>query len=392
MGESDCKQIPRDLPAPPATGLYVHVPWCAAKCRYCDFYSLPLDIDLARAFGRALRQEWDLRQDELAEAPRSLFVGGGTPTALPADVLESVLALLAPRAGADTEFTVEANPGTIDAETADRLARFGVTRVSLGAQSFRAEELCALGRRHTPQQTRQSVEHLRSAGIENLSLDLMYGIPGQDAPSWRDTLGEALALQPRHLSCYALSFEPGTPLEADRRAGRVRPMDDAEQERCYRLAIEAAAGAGLTHYELSNFALPGRECRHNLLYWRNRPYVGLGPGATSYDGGTRRTTRPDLPGYLACLAEGTRAPVDQECLTGRARMAETLMLGLRLIEGVSRKEFAARFGCDPADVFPRTIRRYLSQGALQLTSGHLRTAPTALFVSDSILADLLAEA
>jgi oxygen-independent coproporphyrinogen-3 oxidase len=267
-----------------------------------------------------------------------------------------------------------------------------VNRVSLGVQSFHVRELALLGRRHSPEQARQAAAALRSAGIGNLSVDLIYGIPGQTLASWRDSLRQAVDLGAEHLSSYALNLEPGTPLGRAAEAGRVRPADEQLQKDCYEAAIDLARAAGLEHYEISNFARPGRRCRHNLTYWRNEPYLGLGPAAASYVAGVRRTNRPDLAAYLQAIEAGLPPPADSEKLVGRAAMAETVMLGLRLIEGLDRAAFAQRFGQDMASVFPRTVARYAEQGALIVTERHVRLEAGVLFVSDTILADFLAEA
>ncbi|OQB87092.1 MAG: Oxygen-independent coproporphyrinogen-III oxidase 1 [Planctomycetes bacterium ADurb.Bin126] len=392
MCPDSCKKKPAEvLPAPAAAALYVHVPFCRAKCRYCDFYSLVAEPSLARRYVRALRREWARHRERLARPLTSTFVGGGTPSAIPIELLDDLLALTGELCDTHGEFTVEINPGTVDASLADLLVRRGVNRVSIGAQSFDPGELRLLGRIHDAGQTGSTVRLVRDRGIENFGLDLIYGIPGQDVSSWRRTLGQALDLGIAHLSCYALSFEPGTPLEDDLRAGRVREVDESVQRECYELAIDLARQAGLEHYEISNFARPGRQCVHNLTYWHNRPYLGLGPGAASYLDGQRRTNVPDLAAYLAAVEAGLSPPATDECLVGKRHQAETLMLELRLIEGVDRRAFASRFGVDVVEAFSSTISRYAAQGAVVVTPDRVRLSRRALFVADTILADLLAE-
>jgi oxygen-independent coproporphyrinogen III oxidase len=294
--------------------------------------------------------------------------------------------------GPATEFTVEANPGTVTAETAGLLAECGVNRVALGVQSFQAEELRTLGRIHTAEDVAGAIHVLRAAGIENVGLDLIYGIPGQSADSWRRSVESALALSPAHLSAYALSFEEGTPLHGDLQDGRVRAMDESLQKECYHAAIETARLAGLEQYEISNFARDGRQCRHNLTYWHNLPYVGVGPGAAGYAGGIRRTNAPDLDGYCKAVRAGREPPATRERLPGRVTLAETLMLGLRLAEGVERAAVEARFGVDVADAFPESLARHVELGTLEITPSRLRIPTPSLFVSDAVLADIVAEA
>jgi len=387
-----CKGNRRDISPGQAAALYVHVPFCRSKCRYCDFYSRPADAALAGQYVRAARAELASRADRLRAPLASIYVGGGTPTALGPAELGELLSAAAPFADARTEFTVETNPGTVDPAVAEVLAAAGVNRVAMGAQSFLARELAVLGRTHRPADVGAALARLRAAGLENVGLDLIYGIPGQGLRTWRASLTAALDLGVRHLSCYALSFEPGTPLQADLAAGRVAEMDESLQRACYDAAIDAAARAGLGHYEVSNFAAAGSRCRHNLTYWRNEPYLGIGPAAASFLDGARSTNAADLEGYLEAWRRGQPPPARQERLTGRAAMAEALMLGLRLTEGVERGEFAARYGQDPVAAFPGSLRRYEQMGAVEVTPDRVRIATGAMFVSDAILAEVLAEA
>jgi oxygen-independent coproporphyrinogen-3 oxidase len=387
-----CKKNRNEVSGSQAGALYIHVPFCAAKCRYCDFYSLATGQSEAGKFLWALAAEMRSQAPRLRNPLASVFVGGGTPTSIGQAGLEELLAIPADWIGCDTEFSVEANPGTVDGQGVETLIRAGVNRVNLGVQSFRADELKNLGRIHSPQQARDAFNMLRQAGLQNIGLDLIYGIPGQSLQSWRASVAEALDLGPQHLSCYGLTFEDNTPLWKDLQAGLVEEMDEAEQEACWRHAISAAADAGLEHYEISNFAKGGRQCRHNLTYWQNMPYIGLGPGAASYLGGVRRTNDPDLAAYVRALLSGQAAPASQEQLTGRRAMAETVMLALRLTQGLDLQAFEDRYGQDVRQVFPRNISRYIQTGALEVQARHLRIPASALFVSNEILADILAEA
>lgn len=374
-----------------ARALYVHVPFCLAKCRYCDFYSRPIDASSAQGFVNAVAAELGLRRDALQPPLESIYVGGGTPSSLEPAMLGRLLGLLSPLAGPDTEFTVEANPGVLDADRAAAMAAAGVNRVSLGAQSFQQAELELLGRLHRVQEVPTAVALLRGAGITNLCLDLIYGIPGQTPESWGDSLERVIELDVQHVSCYALSFEGGTPLHRQLSEGLVAAMPDELQEQCYRTAIDRLGRAGFEHYEISNWAKPGKWSRHNCTYWRNLPYLGLGPAAASYVGGVRWVNQPDLEAYVAALSSGSLPPAEREKLENRPQMAETLMLGLRLLEGVDRAEFASRFGLDPLDAFPHSLSNHRGLGTVIITDTHLRLSDRALFVSDSVLADIIAE-
>ena len=395
MLSESCKEK-YDLSDGPARSLYVHVPFCRAKCRYCDFYSLPREEGLAGRYVRAVQAELALRRGELAVPLETIFVGGGTPTSLDLPLLRELLSTLQSaidhrQSAIGVEFSVEANPGTLTEKGTALLRECGVTRVNLGVQSLWDAELAVLGRIHSAAEAIEAVALLRQAGFERPGLDLIYGIPGQTLGSWQDSLTAALDLRPGHLSCYALSFEPETPLLHDLQAARVKPMDDGLQRECYCLAIDLAASAGLEHYEISNFAAPSMRCRHNIVYWRNQPYLGLGPAAVSYVGGVRRKNEPDLGKYLQALESGCLPPTECERVTGRMAMAETMMLGLRMIEGVDRSAFARRFGRDPVTAFPASLERHRRIGSLLVNDQAIRIARPYLFVSDTILADLIAE-
>ena len=384
------KEKQSELIAPEA--LYLHVPFCLAKCRYCDFYSVKAGPGQMASYARCAAKELQTHADGLKKPLKSVFFGGGTPTALDLPLLAGLIETIAPMTDAATEFSVEGNPGALTRKTAQILLRGGVNRVNLGVQSFDDSELKLLGRIHDGRSAGESFAMLRDAGVKNLGLDMIYGIPGQSLQTWEKSLKTALALGPEHLSCYGLSYESGTELFADRLAGKITEMDERLQERCYRLAIEMAAAAGLEHYEISNFALPGRRCRHNLTYWHNQPYLGIGPGATSYVGLVRRRNFPNIERYVQAIDAGNEPPGESETLRGRQLMAETLMLGLRLVEGVDRRVFGERFGQDPLEAFKQSTSRYIAQGALIASPTHLRLASEALFVADTILADILAEA
>lgn len=375
----------------PTRALYVHVPFCQAKCRYCDFYSQCLDPALAARYVQAVAKEMAMHRRVLAGELDTIFIGGGTPTVLGPNLLGELLSVVAPLAGADAEFSVEANPGTLDDRILETAVRHGVNRVNLGVQSFQDDELAVLGRIHDSATAVRAVLALRQAGLRNVGLDLIYGLPGQDMKSWQASLRQAIDLGIDHLSCYALSFEPGTPLWQVLQAGAIREMDESLQKDCYYAAIAAAEAAGLRHYEISNFAAEGRRCRHNLTYWHNESYLGLGPAAASYIGGMRRVNQPSTAAYLSSLERNEIPPCEQEHLEGRRLMAETAMLGLRLTAGLDRDEFAARFSQDVTDAFPQSIKRYHQAGALELTPRSLRIPKQYLFVADTILADMIEE-
>ena len=376
-----------------AASLYVHVPFCRAKCRYCGFYSVTdLRGALPDAWLAALEAELALRRGALALPLETIYVGGGTPTSLGPARLARLGETLAGLLAAGGEWSIEANPATVDAATAAALAAMGVNRVTLGAQSFQDRLLRDLGRLHRPHEVGQALQRIREEGIDNVGIDLIYGIPGQDLQDFAADLDAALALDVQHVSVYALSFDEGTPMTEALAAGQVSPVPDERQEEMYDLAVQRLTQAGLEQYELSNFALAGRRSRHNQVYWRNEPYLGLGPGAASYLGSVRSKTREDLTEYLKALSRGDLPPESgRERLEGRQAAAEAAMLGLRLTEGIDRQAFVERWGVDPAAAFARAVERHRATGALEVTPDRLRLGRTAYFVADAVLADIVAE-
>lgn len=374
-----------------AGALYVHVPLCRRKCRYCDFFSCDSGSTPPASVVDALLWELQIHENVLKSPLDSIFVGGGTPTILEADNLRRLLEGVACLAGPRTEFTVEANPDSLTEEVAAVLASAGANRVSVGVQSLADVELAALGRLHNAAQVETAVNLLRANGLANFSLDLIYGIPGQSLDSWRRTLGAAIDLAPRHVSCYALSFEDGTALHDDLHAGRVEEMPDDMQQSCYRSAVEMLAAAGLERYEISNFCVDGARCVHNMTYWRNMPYLGVGPSAASYIAGVRRTNWRDIHSWLGAVQNRHACPCDSETLDWPMNMAETLMLSLRLCDGVERRSMIERFGADPVETFPQSIGKYAGMGLL-IVDDRLRLAPDAFFLSNSVLADIIHEA
>jgi len=353
--------LPAATPAPPLAaplvdpnlfGVYLHVPFCLTRCHYCDFVTYTGMEGLRRPYAAALGEEAAMVAAGLGpELPEvtSVFVGGGTPTLLPPGDLGRLLArlreLLVFAAGA--EVTVEANPETVDDAMAEGLAAAGVTRVSMGAQSFDDRVLAALGRVHDAARVSTAVATLRAAGVPALNLDLIYGGPGEDAGSWAATLEAALALEPEHLSAYALTIEPATKFGRLVAAGRMaEPGEDDLADR-YDTACAALAGAGYAHYEVSNWARPTHASRHNLTYWRRGRYLGLGAGAHEFDGTTRRWNVAGVPAYLEAV-NGHRRPTEgQERLDPDQARFEALALRLRTVDGLGPDE-ARALGVDPA--------------------------------------------
>jgi oxygen-independent coproporphyrinogen-3 oxidase len=311
------------------SGVYVHIPFCASRCDYCDFATWTDRTHLADAYVDACVR--DVRQRELAPVD-TVFFGGGTPSLLAAEQLTSILDAI-PRAS-DAEVTVECNPDSVDLDKLHAYAHAGVNRLSFGVQSMRLHVLAALGRTHDPDNVARAVDAARSAGIDRYNLDLIYGTPGESIDDWVATLDAALALGPGHVSAYALTVEAGTPLGKAVVAGERAAPDDDDQAVKYELADDRLTAAGLPWYEISNWARPGEECRHNLLYWQGGDYVAIGCAAHGSTGGRRCWNVRTPERYVEAVTTGRSAEAGDETLTPTARIAETAMLALRTSGGI----------------------------------------------------------
>ena len=371
-------------------GLYIHIPFCVRKCRYCDFCSVPAaDERLRTRFLQALDAE--LGSLPQGFAPQTIFIGGGTPTFLSAAELRQLFDSVKRRVdvGSVTEWSCEANPGTLDREKATLLREAGVNRASLGVQSFDPSNLAFLGRIHSSTEAKDAYPLLRDAGFENINVDLMYGIPGSSREILERDLALIENLDPEHVACYCLMFEKGTELTRLRDAGAVAEVDDDEELDQYRLIRETLGRVGYRHYEISNFAKPGYECQHNLLYWSGGDYIGCGPAAHSHWDGLRYGNVSNVEFYCEAILAG-KSPRDfEEKLEPEAKARETLIMGLRRLEGVSRREFREKTGFDYRALRGSEIDSLVSMGLLEERDGFLRLTEKSLFVSDAVFRELV---
>jgi oxygen-independent coproporphyrinogen-3 oxidase len=358
--------------------LYVHLPFCAHRCGYCDFVTVAGRRSGHAAYVGALLAELELEGAVLAPDLATVYLGGGTPTFTEPAALERLLSALP----AADELTVEANPETVTPELARLLRDAGVTRVSLGAQSFQPELLAVLERRAGAGAVRRAFYHLRGASIDNISLDLVYGIPGQSASALARDLEEAVALAPEHLSCYELEAKPGT--RFTHAWGEELARQAESMEGYFELVVETLAGAGYRWYETANFCLEGRQARHNLAYWQGRDYLGIGIGAVSTVGGARWRNRPGLAAYVRALAARERPPRDVEELSHETRRRERLMLGLRLDEPLSLAGLEGAFDAD-------AIGRLERLGLLERRGDALVLTQRGRFLGGGATVELLAE-
>ena len=376
----------------PAPGVYVHIPFCEKKCGYCDFnvYSGYKAESQAR-YVDALCEEIRRRAD--GQTILTIFIGGGTPTLLPAESLGRILSEL--RAGfavpEGVEITVEANPNDATPEKLSALKEFGVNRLSFGVQTFDDGLLKQIDRVHSARQAVDALQMARAAGFENLSLDLMFGLPRQTLKGWDATLEKALSLNVPHLSMYGLMVEEGTAFWARRERGKLPLPEHDTEAAMFGLAQERAEAAGLRRYELSNYALPGFESKHNSLYWRNDPYFGFGAGAWSYLGGVRARNVKKPPEYALKVRE-MGWPVDlgeREELTPAEVMGETAMLALRTVKGLDLMGFAERFGVRPETRFEEAIEKTVALGLCELTETHLRLTQRGTFLASDAMAEFV---
>ncbi len=384
------------------TGVYLHIPFCRARCSYCDFNTYVGLDDLFEPYTRALEQEIRLsakasaqvRGAEGANASSSpqkahtLFFGGGTPSLLsPAQLGRLIHACRETfDMPANVEITVECNPGTVTREYLRELREQGVNRLSFGAQSAQPDELKLLGREHDWPQVVAAIQNARAAGFDNLNFDLIFGLPWQSLDAWKRTVQAALLLAPDHISLYALTIEIGTPMYDWTRRGEAPFPDPDLAADMYDHAEDVLGGAGFGHYEISNWCKPGRECAHNLIYWRNEPYYGLGAGAHGSTIARRRWNVKRPADYVNRIEHGESAEMNHEDIDARTSRGETMMLGLRLLnEGVSQARFAERYGAPPAHFYARELDEAVGKGLLEVTSDCIRLTEQGHFVSNQAL-------
>ncbi len=369
---------------------YIHVPFCVHRCGYCDFTVVAGRDDLMGAYLAAL--ELELKRELKEPHPvQTLFLGGGTPTHLPPHYLQQLLELLQHWLPVEPagELSVEANPASFDRVRMDVLYAAGVHRISLGVQSFQTDELQVLERDHKPRDVLEVVANLRLTGFDNISIDLIYGVPGQSYADWEHNLSTTIALSPQHVSTYGLTFEKGTTYWGRLLRGDLQRADEELERSMYGLAMQRLPEHGFAQYELSNYAQPGRACQHNQVYWRAEPYFGFGPGAASFDGQSRQMRHRSVTNWMRRTLAGESGIMETELLTPELRKREAVMLGLRQTAGILMSEYAAIFGTSIRGLAPEAYDRFLSVGWLEETNGHLRLTPEGRFVADTVMSEFL---
>jgi oxygen-independent coproporphyrinogen-3 oxidase len=373
-------------------GIYIHIPFCVQKCRYCDFYSVT-DASLREPFVVALVREIE-GATVFPDPPDTLYFGGGTPSVLEPDAIFKVLEAARRRFSLleEVEVTLEVNPGTV---TRDRLRAYrdaGVNRLNIGVQSFDDGILSFLGRCHSGLEARQAITWAREAGFENVGLDLIYGVPDQTLENWWEALEAGRAFSPEHFSCYMLTYEPGTPLDRLRVSGSIEPMGDDSAAAFFDTTLGVLANAGYEHYEISNFARhPDLRSRHNQKYWDHTPYLGFGPAAHSFSGSERRWNISDVSAYIERVEAGESPTGDTEKLTPEQVMVETVYLGLRTGDGIDLVRFEKNFGTSFEDLFDAQVKLLREEGLLTLSAGRCALTRRGMRFHDFITARFVDE-
>ncbi len=377
--------------------LYLHIPFCHTRCYYCDFNTYAGLLPLREPYVRALLHEIELAGTkarptaDTRRRSRSIFFGGGTPSLLTPEQIARLLqtCFASFDVDADAEITMEANPGTLSEEQLVAIRQAGINRLSMGAQSFDAQLLQTLGRIHTPEEIAQAVQWARAAGFHSISLDLMFGLPGQSMQHWRETLERALELRPEHLSMYSLIVEEGTPFFDWAQQGKITPGEEDLCADMYEYADERLQAAGYLNYEISNWSLPGHHSRHNLTYWHNLPFIGMGAGAYSSFGGRRFSNEREPAQYIKRLKAQQLPEVDSEPIEPAQAMAETGFLALRTAPGLHLPTFEQRFGIPFTQFVGDRLRTVNEAGLLEYEDGWLRLSARGRLLGNSVFMQLL---
>lgn len=377
------------------TGLYIHIPFCKSRCIYCSFCSIT-QREMMSQYMKALKKEMYCRRNELPSGKQltTIYIGGGTPSVLTpvmlAQVFKNIDTHFLGKKGWTSvqEITIECNPDDITQELAKLIKQLGVNRVSLGVQTFNNQRLRFLARRHNDRQVIDAVRWLKQAGIDNISIDLIYGFPQQTEDDWAHDIRQALSLQVPHISAYSLTYEEGTPLWRMRDTGKVKDIDEQQYRKLFYMLIDNLKDAGYEHYEISNFALPGKQSRHNSSYWHDIPYIGIGAAAHSYDMKSRRWNTNDVKAYIAkTLTDNT--PYETEIIDDNTHFNDLITTMLRTKKGLSLKKITESFPQSFLNDLLNEAQPWIEQKLLVTDNNHLHLTREALFISDRIMSDLV---
>lgn len=370
-------------------GLYVHIPFCIKKCNYCDFNSFET-LELIPEYLVALKKEISNLKNS-GYVAKTVYIGGGTPTVLTNSQLFSLLNDLHKNIyiANDAEITIEANPGTLTKEKLHLLKTLGVNRLSIGLQAYQNLMLKIMGRIHTVEDFENNFKAARDVGFDNINVDLIFGLPDQRLEDFKETIKRVLALSPEHISCYSLSVEEGTRFYQWQKEGKLCLPSDDEERKMYYEAIETLTHVGYNHYEISNFAKPGRECKHNLVYWTYKEYLGLGAGAHSFLDNKRFNNHPIILDYIKSIKTSSSAVSNIESISYQEQQAEFCFMGLRLLQGLNKDAFKQRFHKEITQVYKSAIEKLKKQGLLQENSENLKLTALGLDFANAVFTEFL---
>lgn len=378
-------------------GLYIHIPFCKAKCNYCDFNSHAGKASLMEPYFYALESEIRLRSAELCGKPgpvpgfSTVFIGGGTPSLAEPQLINKLMNTCRQhfRLAANAEVSMESNPGTLTFEKLTGYKTSGINRLSIGLQAWQDKLLKELGRIHTREEFEENMKLARKAGFTNINVDLIFGLPGQTMNDWTETISNIISLNADHVSCYSLKIEEGTVFGNRFEAGELEEPDDELDRKMYWYAVDRLGKSGYRHYEISNFARPGFECRHNLVYWRAEEYLGLGAGAHSYLNGCRFNNVYGIEDYIDRIKKGEKLQENEQLIDKAEAMSEYMILGLRLVDGVSPKAFRARFGEEIDSVFGGQLAQLKQKQLLEQDGDRWRLTPMGLDFGNTVFMEFL---
>ncbi|MCT4565784.1 MAG: radical SAM family heme chaperone HemW [Maledivibacter sp.] len=373
-------------------GLYLHIPFCIKKCRYCDFVSYNKNRVMIDAYIDALIKEMDMYGNRLEEYKvKSIFIGGGTPSILDIRKFDEIIKGLHRNfnISRDIEFTTESNPGTLTKEKLEFYNSVGINRLSMGLQSLNNDILKFIGRIHTKEEFMENYYSARNAGFKNMNIDLIYGLPGQSLKDWEATLKGVMQLKPEHISAYSLKIEEGTAFNKLYEEGKLSLPSDEEDREMYHLAINLLSKKGIEQYEISNFSRVGYECRHNLIYWNNEEYLGMGVSAHSYKNRNRCSNTNDIKEYIDYISKHKLPIVNEELKNKKDEIAETIFLGLRLNKGLDMSSFFTRFGMSIFELYGEKIDKLVSQGLLIIENNHIKLTSYGMDISNQVFVEFL---
>ncbi len=361
--------------------VYIHIPFCKSKCLYCGFFSKPpAQFDVQKLLNAELEE---LKNFSFAEPVKTLYVGGGSPASIGSSALCGFLCEITKLTGKPQEFTAEINPADVNELFLRRLYEVGVNRISIGVQSFNEDELLFLGRRYTPAQAEQIIELCKKIGFTNIGIDLIFAVPGSNLKTWQQNLARAVRNNIQHISTYSLTYETDTPLEKIKSLGKIKIVNEELDRLMYERAIWLLEQEGFDHYEISNFAKPGFACEHNLAYWKNDYYIGIGPSACGYIKNLRYENIDDIEKYI----QQTKKTASKTEITSIEKACQTAVLGLRLINGIDLSEYKQKTGFDITELFEKSLEKNLKHNLLQIKDNRLSLTRAALAIADTVLCD-----